>query len=54
MEERGRQRRGEAAVENRAEASVRAHESCPGRVVFTLEGNTDAWIASDLTVEPEQ
>lgn len=24
----------------------------PDRTVFTEEGNTDAWIATDLTVEP--
>jgi hypothetical protein len=33
--------------------TVRATESCPGRVVLTERGNTDAWIATDLTVEPE-
>lgn len=34
-----------------AEPSVRVHETCPGRVVFTEDGNTDAWIASDLTLD---
>jgi hypothetical protein len=32
--------------------TVRAHESRPGRIVFTEQGNTDAWIATDLTVDP--
>jgi len=31
---------------------VTAHESRPGRVVFTEADNCDAWIASDLTVDP--
>ncbi|WP_175454672.1 hypothetical protein [Halobellus clavatus] len=26
-------------------------ESCPGRSVFLESGNTDGWIASDLTIE---
>jgi hypothetical protein len=30
---------------------VTAHRSAPGRTVFVEEGNSDAWIASDLTVE---
>jgi hypothetical protein len=29
-------------------------ETCPGRTVFLEAGNTDGWIASDLTVEPTQ
>jgi hypothetical protein len=40
--------------EERADAEVRVHESRPGRVVFTEADNSDAWIATDLTVEPEQ
>lgn len=31
---------------------VTAHRSRPNRVVFTEQGNTDGWIASDVTVEP--
>lgn len=27
------------------------HETRPGRNVLTEEGNTDGWIASDLTVD---
>ena len=26
-------------------------ESCPGTLVFLESGNTDGWIASDLTVD---
>lgn len=33
---------------------VSAHRSSPGRVVFTEDGNTDAWIATDLTVSLER
>jgi hypothetical protein len=29
---------------------VTAHRTVPGRTVFTENGNTDAWIATDLTV----
>lgn len=29
---------------------VTAHRSCPEKVVFTENGNTDAWIASDTTI----
>ncbi|MFC7172926.1 hypothetical protein ACFR97_09390 [Haloplanus litoreus] len=34
--------------------TVSVCESCPGRAVFMESGNTDGWIASDLTVEPTQ
>lgn len=34
--------------------TVSAHHTTPDRVVFTEEGNSDGWIASDLTVEPER
>lgn len=34
-------------------APVGAYESCPGRLVFIEEGNTDAWISSDYTLQPE-
>ena len=33
---------------------VAACESCPGRTVFVENGNSDGWIASDLTVEPRR
>jgi hypothetical protein len=34
--------------------SVSVCESRPGRTVFIESGNTDGWIASDLTVEPRR
>jgi hypothetical protein len=33
------------------ETTVSAHQSSPDRTVFTEDGNSDAWIATDLTVE---
>jgi len=33
---------------------VAACETSPGKTVFTEQGNNDAWIATDLTVSPEQ
>jgi hypothetical protein len=33
------------------DVAVTAHRSSPGRAVFTEAGNTDAWIATDLTVD---
>jgi len=33
---------------------VAASRSSPDRTVFTEQGNTDAWIATDLTVELER
>jgi hypothetical protein len=33
---------------------VQTHESSPDRTVFTERGNTDGWIATDLTVELER
>lgn len=35
-------------------SSVTAHGSSPDRTVFTEEGNTDGWIATDYTVELAQ
>lgn len=29
-------------------------ETCPGRSVFVEAGNTDGWIATDLTVDPDR
>jgi hypothetical protein len=31
--------------------AVTAHRSSPERVVFVEQGNPDAWIATDLTVD---
>lgn len=36
----------------RATAIVRAVRTRPGRAVLTADGTPDAWIASDLLVEP--
>ncbi|WP_435092818.1 hypothetical protein [Halorubrum sp. N11] len=37
-----------------ARPTVEASRCSPDRTVFTEEGNTDAWIATDLTVELER
>lgn len=42
--------RDDIATETDAPA-LSLHETRPGRSVLTEEGNTDGWIASDLTVE---
>jgi hypothetical protein len=31
--------------------SLSAHQSRPGRTVITEDGNSEAWIATDLTIE---
>lgn len=54
MDETGR--REQVALEDaspRDGGTVRVHESRPGRHVFTEDGNTDGWIATDLTLDPE-
>lgn len=33
---------------------VHVCETCPGRAVFVESGNTDGWIATDLTVDLDQ
>ena len=48
---RSRDRDGEG---DEPEVGVFACETSPGRVVFTEDDNTDAWIATDLTVEVER
>jgi hypothetical protein len=45
--------RPDEAAEATGEHRVTAHESRPGRTVFTEEGNSDAWIATDLTLDAE-
>lgn len=42
------------ALEDQPEVAVMACETRPGRVVFTEEENSDAWIATDLSVEVER
>jgi hypothetical protein len=39
--------------ESAEDVAVTAHRSSPETTVFTEEGNTDGWIASDTTVDPE-
>ena len=34
--------------------TISAHRSSPDRLVFTEEGNTDGWIATDLVVDLER
>ena len=34
------------------ESDVSTYESRPGRVVFVEDGNSDGWLATDVTVEP--
>lgn len=41
----------EKVDENQTATAVSAHKSSPDRTVFTEDGNSDAWIATDLTVE---
>lgn len=36
------------------DSRVTVHRSSPNRTVFTEEGNTDGWIATDLTVSLER
>jgi len=49
----GTQTRPESTLESDAhqEPEISICESCPGKSVFLESGNTDGWIASDLTVE---
>ncbi|MFW5917679.1 MAG: hypothetical protein ACOCRD_04640 [Halorubrum sp.] len=37
-----------------ARPTVAASRCSPDRTVFTEQGNTDAWIATDLTVDLER
>ncbi|WP_168654259.1 hypothetical protein [Halorubrum sp. PV6] len=41
----------ERGEESEARPTVAANRTSPDRTVFTEDGNTDAWIATDLTVE---
>lgn len=59
MEERSRQRRLDSvASESNSELNsepdgplVQAHTTTPEKVVFTEQGNTDGWIATDTVVD---
>lgn len=42
------------AEAQRETGRVAVHECSPEKIVFTEEGNTDGWIATDLTVALER
>lgn len=44
----------EGFAESSSESNVTAHRSSPERLVFTEQGNTDGWIATDLAVSLER
>ena len=46
-----RSRREETEEPQAFECDVSAYESRPGRFVFVEEGNSDGWLATDVTVE---
>lgn len=39
------------ADDERNVPTISAHETVPGRLVFTETGNEDGWIATELTVD---
>ena len=41
----------ESAPESHHSPEISLCESCPGTSVFLESGNTDGWIASDLTID---
>lgn len=41
-------------VPEQGDSDVTAHSCSPDRTVFTEKDNTDAWIATDLTVDLER
>jgi hypothetical protein len=48
----GRPATGDVAGDERVPVTV--HRSSPDRVVFVEQNNPDAWIATDLTVDPPE
>lgn len=42
------------ADEATPETRICTAESCPGRTIFSEDGNPDGWIGTDLTVEIER
>jgi hypothetical protein len=40
-----------STTEKSLETAVTVHECSPRRTVFTEDGNSDGWIATDTTVE---
>lgn len=53
MDTRPRTPDAEETTQDPDERPVSAHETRPGRLVFTEAGNCDGWIATDLIVDPE-
>ena len=45
---------GENADEGGRRVTVAALRSCPGRTVFTEDGNCDGWISTDVTLDVER
>jgi hypothetical protein len=45
----GRSAAGDGDTDERV--AITAHQSSPDRVVFVEQGNPDAWIATDLTLD---
>ena len=45
------ERQAPAETDGEESPGVTAHICSPERTVFTEEGNTDAWISTDTTVE---
>ena len=43
-----------APSDTESSPEVSAHRSDTERTVFTEAGNTDGWIATDITVEPSR
>ena len=39
---------------NDSQREIKSLQSSPDRTVFTEAGNPDGWIATDLTVQPQQ
>jgi hypothetical protein len=46
-----RRARPDEFTEGEDEPAVTAHNSSPDKTVFTEKGNTEAWIATDTTVD---
>jgi hypothetical protein len=43
-----------SGADHRESPTISVCESCPGKAVFLESGNTDGWIASDMTVDVTQ
>lgn len=54
MANRRRRRDVDRFLDDESEPTITACETSPGRIVFTEEDNTEAWIATDVTVDVER